>query len=193
MKKKSKFLWDLFDFLEIFVLCSAIVIIIFSFIGRLTIVEGESMENTLIDGDFLVIRSAFYEPKQGDIVVIHDTSNEGIYGEPLVKRVIAVGGQTIDIDFDTWTVTVDGVVLDEPYIKLTGPTLGSVWDYPLTVPENEIFVMGDNRNHSGDSRTYQVGTIDKRCVVGKAVLRVFPLDSFGNPYKNDRSPAEMEG
>lgn len=183
MKKKSKILWDLFDFLEIFVVCSAIVVILFSFVGRLTVVEGESMENTLIDGDFLVIRSAFYEPKQGDIVVIHDTSNLGIYGEPLVKRVIAVGGQTIDIDFETWTVTVDGKVLDEPYIKLTGPTLTSAWEYPLTVPENEIFVMGDNRNHSGDSRAYQVGTIDKRCVVGKAIMRVFPLDSFGSPYK----------
>ena len=145
------------------------------------------MENTLHDGEYVLVRTAFYEPTQGDIVVVHDKSLDGLYGDPLIKRVIAVGGQTVDIDFDTWTVTVDGVVIDEPYIKLDpSVNLTSAWTYPLTVPEGEVFVMGDNRDHSGDSRSASVGTVDERCIVGKAALRYFPFDKFGvleNPFE----------
>lgn len=186
-KKRANYLWDLYDFLEIFVICSAAVILVFSFLGRLTIVDGESMEDTLHDGDFLLIENIFYEPKQGDIVVIHDTSNVGLYAEPLVKRVIAVAGQTVDFDAATNTVAVDGEVIDEPYVKLTGNPITSGVHFPLTVPENEVFVMGDNRNHSGDSRAF--GTVDKRCIVGKAFLRIFPLESFGSPYSRETDSA----
>lgn len=185
-QKRKEYLHELFGSVELFCICVAIVVIIFSFFFRLSIVDGQSMENTLHHKEYLVVRTAFYEPAQGDIVVIHDRSLEGIYGNPLIKRVIAVGGQTIDIDFNTWTVTVDGVVIDEPYIKLDPSVdVTSAWTYPLEVPEGEVFVMGDNRDHSGDSRSASVGTVDERCIVGKAALRFFPFDKFGvleNPF-----------
>ena len=101
------------------------------------------------------------------------------YNKPIVKRVIATAGQTVDIDFSTWTLTVDGVVIDEPYIKLTtDQQITSDWTYPMQIPEGYIFVMGDNRNHSADSRCRDIGLIDERCVVGKAFVRVFPLNRF---------------
>ncbi len=188
-QKKQEFLYEIFSSIEMFCICICAVILLFTFVFRLTVVDGISMENTLKDGEYLVVRSAFYEPKQGDIVIVHDKSLSGIYSDPLIKRVIAVGGQTIDIDFDTWTVTVDGQVLDESYIKLD-PTkkITSTFTYPLTVPEGEVFVMGDNRNNSGDSRSASVGTVDEECIVGKAFLRILPYDRFGllkNPLENN--------
>lgn len=179
-QKKKEFLWELFSSIELFCICITAVILVFTFVFRLTIVDGESMENTLKDREYLIVRSAFYEPKQGDIVIIHDPSLSGIYAKPLIKRVIAVGGQTLDIDFNTWTVTVDGQVINEPYIKLDPiKDITSSWTYPMTIPEGEVFVMGDNRDNSGDSRSASVGTIDEECIVGKAFLRVFPFESFG--------------
>lgn len=180
-QKKKEFLWEIFNTLETFCICATVIVLVFSFFMRLTIVDGESMENTLIDQELVLVRTALYEPKQGDIVIIHDPSLGEYYGKPLIKRVIATGGQTIDIDFDTWTVSVDGVIIDEPYVKLTNDQkLTSAWTYPLTVPEGEVFVMGDNRNHSGDSRSAAIGTIDERCVVGKAFVRLFPFEKFGS-------------
>ncbi len=185
-QKKKEYLWELFGSVELFCVCVAIIVLLFSFCFRLTIVDGQSMENTLYDKEYLMVGTAFYTPTQGDIVVVHDTSLEGIYGTPLIKRVIAVGGQTIDIDFDTWTVTVDGVVIDEPYIKLDPAfDVRSAWTYPLTLEEDEVFVMGDNRDHSGDSRNASIGPVDERCIVGKAFLRFYPFDRFGileNPF-----------
>lgn len=182
-KAKSNFIWDIYDYLEIIVMSFAIIFVIYSFFFRLTVVEGESMEDTLHDKDLLFISDFMYTPQTGDIVVLHDTSLTGLYREPLVKRVIATGGQVLDIDFNTWTVTVDGEVIDEPYIKLaTDQTITSSFTFPMTIPENEVFVMGDNRNHSGDSRSLSVGTIDERCIIGKAYFRVRPLSKFGNIY-----------
>ena len=136
------------------------------------------MENTLLAGDYLLVSDIAYTPQAGDIVVVH---NVGLrhYNKPIVKRVIATAGQTVDIDFSTWTLTVDGAVIDEPYIKLTtDQQLTSDWTYPMQIPEGYIFVMGDNRNHSADSRCRDIGLIDERCVVGKAFVRVFPLSRF---------------
>ena len=169
---------DIFDIVEMFAICASVVMILFSFIVHPTVVEGESMENTLLGGDYLLVSDIAYTPKAGDIVVVHNVELRH-YSDPIVKRVIATAGQTIDIDFSTWTVTIDGVVLDEPYIKLaTDQQITSDWTYPLQVPEGYIFVMGDNRNHSADSRCRDIGLIDERCVVGKAFVRLFPLSQF---------------
>lgn len=169
---------DLFEILELFVCCAAVLLTLFTFVARPTVVEGPSMEDTLVQGDTLIIASLGYEPKAGDIVVAQNVSL-ALYPEPIVKRVIATGGQTIDIDFTTWTVTVDGVEIDEPYRKVTAERLRtSDWSFPMEIPEGYVFVMGDNRNHSADSRSADIGLIDERCIVGKAVLRVLPLSRF---------------
>ena len=169
---------DIFEIVEMFTVCAAVIMILFSFFVHPTVVEGESMENTLLGGDYLLVSDIAYTPQAGDIVVVH---NVGLrhYNKPIVKRVIATAGQTVNIDFSTWTLTVDGVVIDEPYIKLTtDQQLTSDWTYPMQIPEGYIFVMGDNRNHSADSRCRDIGLIDERCVVGKALVRVFPLSRF---------------
>lgn len=168
-----------FDIVEMLAVCSTIILLIFSFFFRLTVVDGPSMKNTLQDGDYLIVQSIGYTPKRGDIVVIQDPTATG-YTKPLVKRVIAIGGDTVDIDFSTWTVTVNGEVIDESeYIHLaTDATLTASYDFPITVEEDSVFVMGDNRNHSADSRVSNIGTIDERCVVGGAIMRILPFDQF---------------
>ena len=130
------------------------------------------MVPTLQEGDrLLVANPMFYNDfKYGDIVVL---TKESFLSEPIVKRVIAVGGQTVDIDFDSGSVYVDGVLLKEDYInELTFTTDGT--EFPVTVPEGSVFVMGDNRNHSNDSRDANLGTVDTRHMIGKAVAVIFP-------------------
>lgn len=166
---------ELFDILELFVLCAAAMLTLFTFVIRPTIVEGASMEDTLLGGDALLVSDLGYEPKNGDIIVAQNVSLP-LYPDPIVKRVIGVGGQTVDIDFTTWTLTVDGKVVDEPYRKITPDRLRtSDWVFPMEIPEGYVFVMGDNRNHSADSRIADIGLIDERCIVGKAVIRIFPF------------------
>jgi len=169
---------EVFDWIEIFVFSTAFVMILFSFVIRMTVVHGASMENTLVENEFVAVSDIYLTLEQGDIVVCQNKANQ-YHKEPIVKRIIAKEGQIVDIDFDTWVVTVDGVVLDEPYIKLSPDRrITSDWEYPYTVPENHIFVMGDNRNHSADSRSDEVGPIDVRYVVGKVVFRVFPINKI---------------
>ena len=176
----NQWIADIFDVLELFTFCAAVIITLFTFVGRVTIVQGPSMENTLIQNDILVVAEGCYEPKQGDIVVVQNVGLIDQYSAPIVKRVIALGGQTIDIDFATWTVTVDGVLVEEPYRKDDGSyRLTSDWTYPLTVPEGYVFCMGDNRNKSADSRCMEIGLIDERCVIGHAVFRLFPFSKIG--------------
>ena len=195
-KKKDSLLVSIYDIVETLAKVTVFVMLLFAFVIRLNIVSGHSMDVTLYGGEevgydqykggeWLAVSDLCYEPTAGDIVVIHDVSATP-YDDPIVKRVIAVGGQTIDIDFDTWTVTVDGRVIDESsYLHLEGYNrVVPHVTFPLTLGENEIFVMGDNRNLSADSRI--IGPIDKRCVVGKAVARVFPFGRFTvfkNPIK----------
>ena len=163
------------EWLETIALAAVAVVLIFTFVLRTATVSGTSMVPTLSNGDRLIISDLFYEPAQGDIVVVAP----GVYEDhPLIKRVIATEGQTVDIDFDKGIVTVDGVALDEPYIN--EPTyLSEGMEFPATVPENCIFVMGDNRNNSKDSRDPSVGMVDVRYVVGRELLRIFPLSQFG--------------
>lgn len=175
--QKPGFISSLFDYLEIFVYSAIAVVLIFTFGFRLTNVMGPSMEDTLIQDEKLLISNLFYEPEQGDIVVFHEL---GYYNEPIVKRVIATEGQVVDIDFSTWTVTVDGVPVEEDYRKLTsGSQLTSDYTYPMTVPENCLFVMGDNRNHSADSRSALIGFVDCRQILGRVICRISPFDRFG--------------
>ena len=157
--------------------CLIFVTILFVFAIRLVGVVGESMYPTLHDGDKLTLLSNFlYEPAVGDIVVLKAPNFDD--DRPIVKRVIAEAGQTVDIGFDTGEVWVDGVLLDEPYIN--EPTYrDNGTQFPLTVPENCIFVMGDNRNHSTDSRDPRIGCVDQRYVLGKALQIVMPFARFG--------------
>lgn len=186
--KKNKFLLAMYDFVEMLALVTIAILLCFSFVFRLNIVEGPSMENTLHTGEYLLVSDLFYEPTPGDIVVIHDLT-AGKYTQPLVKRVIATEGQTVDIDFDTWTLKVDGKVVDESLYRYLDPmyNLSSIHfiKFPITVKPGHVFVMGDNRHHSADSRIEEIGQIDERCVVGKAYARIFPLNKitwFKNPY-----------
>ena len=185
-KKKSTLVADILDYIEIFVVAICIVITIFSFSGfRLCTVDGPSMENTLLHGERLITSGLFYTPERGDVVVFHQTSDTTSgYNKPIVKRVIGLPGDTVSIDYRTWTVTVtdkDGnvTVVDEPYRKLVDSN-----PYPSTpvttyVEEGTVFVMGDNRNHSADSRDARIGLVDTRRILGKVVLRVTPFDQFG--------------
>lgn len=157
----------------------AVITLVFVFFFRLNGVEGSSMYPTLVNGDYLVLESNFLyrTPKQGDIVVLN-TPPFSEREELIVKRVIAVGGQTVDIDFDAGIVYVDGQPLEEDYIfeptHLSFDSFGKAMDYPVTVPEGSLFVMGDNRNHSEDSRFADVGCVDNDAVLGKVLFVVFP-------------------
>lgn len=176
--EKTTALGTFYDIAEMLAVTTITVMLLFAFIVRLNIVDGRSMEQTLFHGQYLAVSDLFYEPKAGDIVILHKI-NADPYSNPIVKRVIATEGQVVDIDFETWTLTVDGKTIDEPYRYLDNdPLLTAEYSFPITVPENEIFVMGDNRNHSADSRQIEIGTVDKRCIVGKAVARLAPLKSF---------------
>lgn len=163
---------DLYEWVQALVCSVLIVVVLFTFVIRLIGVDGRSMVPTLQHGDrLLVLNSILYDDyKYGDVVVLRKDS---FLREPIVKRVIATGGQSVDIDFDTGSVYVDGKLLHEDYInELTFLEEGT--EFPLTVPEGSIFVMGDNRNHSSDSRDSRLGTVDTRYVIGKAVLLAFP-------------------
>lgn len=164
---------ELYEWVQALVCSVLAVVMLFTFVIRMIGVDGHSMVPTLQDGDrLLVLNSMLYHDYQyGDIVILK--KNE-VFGEkPIVKRIIATEGQSVDIDFSTGSVYVDDVLLKEDYInELTFTEEGT--DFPLTVPEGSIFVMGDNRNHSNDSRDSRLGTVDTRYVIGKAVFLAFP-------------------
>ena len=150
-----------------------IVMILFLLVFRIIIVSGDSMRKTLVDGDYLLLlNNVFYhEPKQGDVVVISKKNFDN--GAAIVKRVIATEGQTVDIDFENGIVYVDGEALDEPYTNNpTNHTMGT--QFPLTVADNCIFVLGDNRAVSRDSRDPAIGQVDRREVLGKALYLFLP-------------------
>ena len=192
--KKEESAGFLFDALEMFVWALAILLLVFTFAFRLCRVEGASMENTLYNGENLLLYSLGYEPKQDDIVVFHLTDDDPNLEKMLVKRVIATGGQTVVINFQNKTITVDGVLYEDEHATLKNNAdqiidryLGNRpnWNYDIkndvmtvTVPEGQLFVLGDNRNFSRDSRDSDIMLVDERCVLGKVVLRVAPFTVF---------------
>ena len=175
VKKENVFLSNLHDV----VFLVAGVLIVFSILFRIVIVSGPSMKNTLIDGDWLLLMSnvLYRNPEQGDVIVACKEAYEN--GTPIVKRIIATEGQVVDINFETGTVMVDNQILDEPYIS--SPTdRDEGMQFPLTVPEGGVFVLGDNRQDSKDSRSPEIGLIDEREILGKAIFIIFPGDEKGN-------------
>ncbi len=174
-KGKNSFHLSVYDVVSIIMASFIIIAVVFTFVFRLVGVSGYSMTNTLQDNDWLLtVNKTSYE--RGDIVVI---TQPNYFDEPLIKRVIAKGGETVDIDFTTSTVYVDGVALQEPYTKedYILPKLDDI-EFPYTVPEGHIFCMGDNRNGSTDSRSNLIGPLDERYVLGKAVIRILPYGDF---------------
>ena len=162
----------LFDWTRALVGAVLAVVLFFVFVAQVITVQGPSMQNTFYAGDkVLVLKSALCDVQAGDIVMIHQYNAE--LNETIIKRVIATGGQTVDIDFNSGTVCVDGVALEEDYIAERTYSAEGL-SFPVTLEEGEIFVMGDNRNHSTDSRSTMLGVIDERYVVGKAIFLLFP-------------------
>ena len=162
-----RYLYDTVDSLKGAVL---VVFLVFALCVRVVGVEGDSMNPTLDSGDWLAVSGVLTDFDRGDIVVVTQPWERNV---PIIKRVIAVGGDTIDINFRTHEVFVNGVLLDEPYIAQPTSLHYDV-EFPLTVEEGKLFVMGDNRNDSLDSRSSAIGLVDERYVLGKAFLRFLP-------------------
>ena len=197
-----------FDLTELFVISFAVVIVFLCFFLRHSPVSGSSMEPTIQNLDTLLVSNVAYTPAYGDVVIVQSTHN---LAKPLVKRIIAVGGDTIEINFKRWLVKVNGTIVEQRYdangnydkiggdyvnfIEGESMRLGSVdgsdlykigfsydastGSYIATVPEGRLFILGDNRNDSKDSRDASVGFVDERLVVGKAVFRLTPFSKIG--------------
>ena len=190
--KKNSFLTEIYDLIETILTAFFVVSLILSYCVRMSDVDGPSMENTFHSEEKVIVLPWERDLSTGDVIVANteyayllDDDNgiikkEGL-GKTVIKRVIATEGQTLDIDFNTGNVTVDGVLLNEPYI--TGLTHndegGFTGQYPLTVPEGYVFVMGDNRSVSMDSRSPAIGLVSENRIIGKVVFRFFPFDKIG--------------
>ena len=167
---------ELYMNVRVLVSMMAVFVMMFTFVARIIVVSGPSMENTLWGGDLILVWGLGYTPKQGDVVVL---TQESYQEDSIVKRVIATGGQRVDIDYGANAVRVDGELLEEDYIKeqMFVPGYGEGINH-VTVPEGCLFVMGDNRNESADSRYPDIGIVDTRCVIGRGVAVMFPLEHW---------------
>ncbi len=166
---------NMLEWYEALISAAVVLVLLFSFFFRIIQVDGSSMYPTLTDGDKLIVWGAGYTPDRGDVVIVDSYTS---YGKPLVKRVIAKGGDTISIDYSVGTVTVNGEVLQEDY--LAEPThLSYDVEFPYTVPEGTVFVMGDNRNNSLDSRSSGIGCIEETDILGKVLVCFLPFQNMG--------------
>lgn len=164
-----------YEFVESAAFAVAFITLMILFVCRFIVVDGSSMNNTLYHGERLIITNFLYSPEKGDIVV---TDKKNSYGQPLIKRVIATEGDTISIDYNTGDVYVNGQMLQEDYIKeKIMATGGGV--YEITLDEGKLFLMGDNRNASSDSRVREIGPVDEKSILGKVILRVSPISRIG--------------
>ena len=168
----------LYDWLDSPIYAVLLILIIFTFFSRVVSVSGESMLPTFKHGDWLTVSAVTTEVERGDVVVV---TQPNALNEPLIKRVIAKGGDTINIDFATGDVIVNGKVIDEPYIAELTARKGD-FEGEIAIPDGYLFVMGDNRNNSLDSRYDVIGLVDERYVLGVAQIRIFP---FGDWIFND--------
>ena len=177
--KRRTVLKELYEWVETFLVALAAVILVFTFAIKFVTVSGDSMRETFHNGDRLLITDIGYKPERGDVVVVDVTHNlemldYQVKGAPYIKRVIATEGETVNIDPVSWRVYVDGKAIDEPYVfRINNSTMyrGTI-TYPYTVPKGCVFVMGDNRNGSSDSR--QIEAIDTRYILGKVFFRLAP-------------------
>lgn len=168
-----------FEWLQAVMSAMIVVIILFTFVFRIVNVHGDSMQNTLFTNDKVIVTSLFYTPKNGDIITI---SHGAVYDKPLIKRVIATEGQKLKIDFATGEVYVNDVLVDEPYIKGFTKMNDANMEIPEVIPEGYVFVMGDNRSNSKDSRNTDVGLIKVEDIIGKAQFVIFPFNRIGSLY-----------
>lgn len=171
--KSSPVSKNVLAYLHDFVYLLAAILLVLLLLFRVVVVSGASMNDTLVNGDYILLLGniLYGEPKQGDIIVASKESFND--GEPIIKRVIATEGQEVDIDFEAGIVYVDGIALEESY-TLTPTNLDEGISFPLVVDEGCVFAMGDNRNNSKDSRNPEIGLIDCREILGKAIFLVFP-------------------
>ena len=172
-KEEERLRVSVYEWVESAIFALLCVTLIFSFAFRIVGVSGSSMVDTLHNGDRLMMVNVGYQPDYGDIVIIRRDTEE-----PIVKRVIAMAGDSISIDPENETVYRNGELLEEPYLDCTTPALYG-FTGPYTVPEGTVFVMGDNRHNSHDSRSDDIGAVPLSHIMGKAVFRIWPLSAFG--------------
>lgn len=174
----ASFKLDLYFWMQALAVALVFLVLTFTFVGRIIRVEGSSMVPTLHQGDLMLIQSIGYQPKQGDVVVLRKST---FMPQPVVKRVIATAGQHVRVDYEEHCVYVDGEKLEEPYIKevMEDPRHGDLTVLDVTVPDGSIYVLGDNRNHSSDSRNQFLGTVDTRYILGRAFFILMPFSDFG--------------
>ena len=167
---------ETYDWIQSLMTALIVCVCIFIFLIRVIDVSGSSMNPTLYNGDKMIVSDVFYKPKAGDVVVFRSDTYDP--NKALVKRVIATEGQEINIDFSTGTVYIDGMAIEEDYIaELTRNKLDFIG--PKTVPDGCVFVMGDNRNKSTDSRKSEIGMVDERTILGRVYCVIFPLEELG--------------
>ena len=182
--KQNNFIKALIEQVELVVIVFAIIVLVFSFAARICQVSGDSMKDTLYNGENVIVSDTLYTPERGDIIVFHQTGEEiNDYNEPIVKRVIGVAGDTVKVEHfkDGMRVTVtdsegNSTVLEEDYIRYERPTYSDSITY---VEEGTVFVMGDNRSDSSDSRSMRIGLVDTRRILGRVIVRLTPFSRFG--------------
>lgn len=180
--KKNNFAGELLEWVDSIVVSAIVVVLLFTFVFKIVGIKGESMTNTLMEGDKVMVYSYNYTPEVGDIVVIsRNASNifedESGEHERIIKRVIATEGQTVNIS-DSGLVSVDGVEIADSYIREYKSTFKKDVQFPHVVKEGCVFVLGDNRRNSLDSRSSGIGDVDVRYILGKAVCRISPFSEF---------------